>query len=81
MFVYCSVDSFVGIDRFLEFQREPAGRYLQVSVSAGGCIYRVFDTSAFKRAQVNRCSGDDGGSDQRSNKSADKESSLTRDPA
>ena len=77
MFVNRGVDSFVGIGRFLKFQREPAGRYLQVSVSAGCCIYGVFDTGAFERAQINRSSGDDGGSDQRSNKSADKESRLT----
>lgn len=77
MFVYCNVDSFVGIDRFLEFQRQPAGRYLQVSVSAGGCIYRVFDTSAFERAQINGGPRDDGGCNQRSNKCADKESCLT----
>ena len=77
MFVYRSVDSFVGVNRFLEFQREPTSRYLQVTISAGGCIYRVFDTSAFERTQINGAPRDDGGCNQRSNKSADKESRLT----
>ena len=77
MFVYCSVDSFVRIDRFLSLQWQPTSRYLQVSVSAGGGIYRVFDTSAFERTQINGGSRDDGGCNQRSNKCADKESCLT----
>ena len=77
MFVYSSVDGFVGVDRFLEFQRGPARRYLEVSVGAGCCIYGVFDTSAFKRAQIDRSTRDDGSRNQRSNEGADEESRLT----
>ena len=77
MFVYRSVDGFVGIDRFLEFQREPAGRYLQVSVSTGCGIDRIFDAGSLERAQIDRSACDDGSCNQRSNECADEERRLT----
>ena len=77
MFIDRSINSLVGIDRFLVFQGEPASRNLQVTVRAGCGVDRILDAGAFKSAQINWRSRDDGGGDQRSDEGADEESRLT----